>query len=351
MSELTSLDFHRVTPELSYVVVHEPLSKQRPGNGGLRFLPYATEAQMVADAYELNRRMSVKHRLHGTGFSGAKVVARGVPTQANKERLLTHLADTLNGYDGRLYTGCDLNTNEADMAFLASRTPFVLAGLGVSVDASRATGTGVFASAEAVSDRGPLRYLVHGVGAVGAEVVDRLVAAGHRVATVDRLMARACRAGATVIDPDGAWWREPFDVLVLCSASGLITPEMACELSGQALVSGANAPFSDEHSCKAILRQRGIRWIHDAVCSGGAVIVDSVERYAPYAWSVVDADSLYTLVYESVFELSHQFLSCGDDGLDDDEILAQLLARAPATPVGECFAASKGLLGGRRWAG
>lgn len=334
MSELTSLDFHRVNDDLAYVIAHEPLGRDRPGNGGLRFLPYATEAQMIADAYALNRRMCIKHRLHATGFSGAKIVARGEPTPANRMKLLEHLAGTLNLYDGRLYTGCDLNTSATDMKWLATRTPFVLAGLGVSVDTSRATGTGVFASARAVSSRGPLRYLIHGVGAVGGEVVDRLVAGGQHVLTVDHRIDRACRPGATVVDPDRSWWRTPHDVLILCSASGILTPDMVRELPAMAVVSGANAPFSHEEQCRALLREKGIRWVHDAVTSGGAVIVDSVERYAPSVWPSLSAEALYDLVFERVGGLSEAFLAYAETGLSDEDVLERLVNEAPTLPVG-----------------
>ncbi|MEO1339109.1 MAG: glutamate dehydrogenase, partial [Myxococcota bacterium] len=167
MSELTSIDYHRVSDALSYVVAHEPMTRDRPGNGGLRLLPYTTDGAMIADAYELNKRMRIKHRLYNTGFSGAKIVARGAPTAETKVELLEHLATTLGGYDGRLYTGCDLNTTEEDMVQLGQRSPYVLAGLGVRVDASRATGVGVYASARVVAQGQSVRYLVHGVGAVG----------------------------------------------------------------------------------------------------------------------------------------------------------------------------------------
>ncbi|MEM7674742.1 MAG: glutamate dehydrogenase [Myxococcota bacterium] len=337
MSELTSIDYNRVNDELCYVVVHEPLTSDCPGNGGLRFLPYATDAAMVADAYELNRRMRIKHRLYNTGFAGAKIVARGTPTPDTKRELIEHLAATLERYSGKLYTGCDLNTTEEDMTQLGRRSPYVLAGLGVRVDASRATGVGVYASARVVASEESLRYLVHGVGAVGREVVDRLVSDGHQVLTVDRSRERALRGGATALDPDGPWWTTPHDVLVLCSASGLLTPQMAEELPGRAVVSGANAPFSDEGRVKSILRARGLLWIHDAVSSAGAVIVDSIEHYAPHLWPSLPADALYDFVESQVSTTSQAFLAQREAGADDSANLQRLIQNTSSLPIGRLF--------------
>ena len=46
----------------------------------------------------------------------------------------------LNNEEGRLYTGCDLNTSLDDMAALYAASPYVLAGLGACGAYSRQNG-------------------------------------------------------------------------------------------------------------------------------------------------------------------------------------------------------------------
>ena len=52
----------------------QPLSKEVPGNGGLRLWQYASEEAAAAEAARLGKGMEAKHSIFGTGFAGAKVV-------------------------------------------------------------------------------------------------------------------------------------------------------------------------------------------------------------------------------------------------------------------------------------
>ena len=57
-----------------HVAASQPLSKETPGNGGLRLWQYATLADAELEASRLGKGMEVKHSTFHTGFAGAKVV-------------------------------------------------------------------------------------------------------------------------------------------------------------------------------------------------------------------------------------------------------------------------------------
>ena len=63
------------------------------------------------------------------------------------------------------------------------------------------------------------------------------------VCTVDMNPERAELPGATPLPPSSPWWDQELDLLLPCSISGLIDPEMASALQVKAIVPAANAPF------------------------------------------------------------------------------------------------------------
>ena len=48
----------------------------------------------------------------------------------DKKQLLDHLNKVLHSLDGAMYTGCDLNSTLDDMAYLADKSPYILAAIG-----------------------------------------------------------------------------------------------------------------------------------------------------------------------------------------------------------------------------
>jgi glutamate dehydrogenase/leucine dehydrogenase len=99
----------------------------RPGNGGLRVRSYASADAAEREATALCEAMTLKHAAYNTGFTGAKLVFdASVPIETiNKEQLMCDVARTLAGEEGRVYTGCDINTTESDMDFLDNISPYV----------------------------------------------------------------------------------------------------------------------------------------------------------------------------------------------------------------------------------
>lgn len=310
-----------------FAIQHDPGGL--PGNGGLRVLAYPDDAAALADARVLAARMTRKHRLYATGFGGFKLVARCDPADpAARRALLAAVAEVLNARRGALYTGCDLNTDAADMAHLTGLTPYVLAAVGSPVDASAATAWGVVGSlAGALPGPAPRSVLVHGAGKVGGRVAALLQRAGHRVYTHDLVPARAHVAGCHPVSHVGAWWRLAVDAVVLCSASYVVDEAIADELACPLLVSAANAPFAGD-GVPAALARRGVAWLPDALSSAGAVLCDSIEHYNPARFRGVDPNAVYAYVHATVAARTAAFVAAraADPAADPDDLLAGLTA-------------------------
>ena len=330
-----------ISDHLSVFVVAENTDAGRPANGGLRLLSYDSDATCKADGHRLASLMTNKHSLYGTGFAGGKVVARAANPAAVKDELINVTAELLESLDGAMITGCDLNTSLEDMERLTALTPHVLAAVGSPVDASSATAFGTIGAVEAVLKAGldqatPGRALVHGCGAVGGPVAKALIASGWRVFTVDMDPARAEIAGAIPLDPGSDWWDQELELLLPCSISGLLTAEISEVLQVKAVIPAANAPFA-ETALAEQLRQRGVRVLPDPLVNAGAVIADSIERFAPEAWKQASPEQVYAFVRKAVRERACDFLAQRDQGLSVGEALMHVAAGSSQDPIGLSF--------------
>ena len=330
-----------ISDHLSVFVVAENTDAGRPANGGLRLLSYDSDATCKADGHRLASLMTNKHSLYGTGFAGGKVVARAANPAAVKDELINVTAELLESLDGAMITGCDLNTSLEDMERLTALTPHVLAAVGSPVDASSATAFGTIGAVEAVLKAGldkatPGRALVHGCGAVGGPVAKALIASDWKVFTVDMDPARAEIAGAIPLDPGSDWWDQELELLLPCSISGLLTAEISEALQVKAVIPAANAPFA-ETALAEQLRQRGVRVLPDPLVNAGAVIADSIERFAPEAWKQASPEQVYAFVRQAVRERACDFLAQRDQGLSVGEALMHVAAGSSQDPIGLSF--------------
>ena len=330
-----------VSDHLSVFVVAEDTDAKRPANGGLRLLNYPSDEACIADGERLAGLMTHKHDLYGTGFAGGKIVARASEPAAVKDELINITAELLQSLDGAMITGCDLNTSLEDMERLTALTPHVLAAVGSPVDASSATAFGTIGAVEAVLKAGldkatPGRALVHGCGAVGGPVAKALIASDWKVFTVDMDPVRAEIAGAIPLDPGSDWWDQELELLLPCSISGLLTAEISEALQVKAVIPAANAPFA-ETALAEQLRQRGVRVLPDPLVNAGAVIADSIERFAPEAWKQASPEQVYAFVRQAVRERACDFLAQRDQGLSVGEALIHVAAGSSQDPIGLSF--------------
>ncbi len=184
--------------------------------GGTRLKPYASPAEALEDGLRLASGMTRKLAVLGLPFGGGKAVldVPAVPTGDERRRLMERYADLVSSLGGSFVTGPDVNTGEADMDVIGSRSRYVFCrslGNGGSGDPSIHTALGVFhglrASLEHVfgsDDLGGRTVLVQGTGSVGAKLVHLLMEAGATVLASDVDEERARATGARFVPADAA---------------------------------------------------------------------------------------------------------------------------------------------------
>lgn len=313
-----------------------PAARGRPANGGIRIQDYPDEAAAIREAHSLAERMTHKQALYNTGFSGVKIVVCASPAGLNKRALMDAIAQVLHALEGSVYTGCDLNTDDQDMRYLAQQSPYVLAGIDSAMDPSEATASGVYGTilgAIGTEEIRHKRFLVHGIGKVGLAIAQRLTACGAGILSYDMVPERANHPGFYNVSDYSEWWRLPFDVLVLCSASNMVTPAMARQLSCQAVVGSANQPFDDTQAVAAILEARNILWIPDIVSSAGAVISDSIEHYAPNIFRHAEPEAIYTFISHLTCNKTQHLLEKYRRGTAMSDVLTSQIYRNNIEPL------------------
>lgn len=245
--------------------------------------------------------------------------------------------------EARVYTGCDINTTDADMAYLDNISPFVLAGIGSAVDTNVATSAGAFAAVVRAVEHLKLpkdfKVLVQGAGKVGTQLAKSLVNIGATVYTYDVCAERADIPGCTNVSHMEDWASLDIDVFSPNAISGVITPDVAARVTCKAIVGAANIPFSNEEA-RHITNSRGIIFVPEYITSAGAIIVDSLE------WSYDDFDTCtpalaYDFVYNTVFDKVGVFLDAMESVPVETLCHKQLTATVSDVNIGETVVGSK----------
>ena len=329
-----------ISDELSIFVVAENKLDAHPSNGGLRLLNYTTDMECLQDGFRLANLMKSKHDIYSTGFSGGKVVARASNISKVKDKLISVTSKLLEGLDGRMITGCDLNTNITDMEKLYKLTPYVLAAVNSNVDASKATAMGVIGAFESFQRCFPFDLpngvLVHGCGAVGGTVASELVKRGIKTFVVDIDIKKTDISGTISLGNNKKWYEKKFDVIIPCSISGLINTNISqFLLETKAIISAANAPFVNEVIPEKLLKSNVVI-VPDPLVNAGAVIADSIEKYSPDAWRTTKPDKVYKFVQNQVRNKCFTYLSLLQSGFTSKEIL-ELMQNENNDIIGKAF--------------
>lgn len=274
-----------------------------PINGGLRVMQYESYEQAREEAIGLATAMVAKHNTYTTGFSGGKIVAAvDEINEATLGSLIAVVSEYLNNMNGMFYTGCDINFGEQEVQKLAEKTSFVLAALDSPVHYADATAHGVIGGVKAAIHELRLTdptLLVHGCGAVGSRVARKLDASVELM-TYDIDFTRANIATSMNISGAVYWYTFPHDILVLVSASGIITLDMLQNLKAKAIVCGANIPFASQEALN--YARSNFLLIEESTASAGAVIADSIEHYATDKWATTDPQSVYQFIELLTFD-------------------------------------------------
>ncbi len=264
-----------------------------PALGGTRFYPYASEDDAVADALRLSRAMSYKNSLAGLDLGGGKAVIIGDPRTDKSEALLRAYGRFVEALGGRYLTACDVGTFNADLDVVGRETRFAHGrslAYGGCGDSSVLTAYGVFQGMRAAAEHcwgqpslsGRI-VAVAGVGKVGSELADLLVADGADLvvtdvdpAAIDRVRARhpQVRVAADTAELIGT----PHDVYAPCALGGALDAATVAALPARIVCGGANNQLAAPRIADDLVA-RGILYAPDYLVNAGGVIQVEDERH------------------------------------------------------------------------
>ncbi len=267
-----------------------------PALGGTRFYPYPSEAAAVRDVLDLSRSMAYKAALAGLDLGGGKAVIIGDPLTDKSEALLRAYGRFVQSLGGRYLTACDVGTYSEDMDVVARECEYVTGRTvahGGAGDSSVLTALGVFqgmrASAEVRWGESSLSARtvgIAGVGKVGRQLAELLLADGARVVVtdvyapaVDALVVRFPEV-EVVADTD-ALVASDIDVYAPCALGGAVDDEAVTILKAQIICGAANNQLAHPGIDDA-LAARDILYAPDfCVNSGGLIqVADELDGFS-----------------------------------------------------------------------
>ncbi|HEX7855996.1 MAG TPA: Glu/Leu/Phe/Val dehydrogenase dimerization domain-containing protein [Sphingobium sp.] len=256
-----------------------------PGAGGVRFWHYARDEDAITDALRLSRGMSYKNAMAGLPMGGGKGVILADADRRKTPELLRAFGDAIASVGGRYVTAEDVGISEADMAYMAERTPYV-SGLPVAAgeaggDPGPVTAQGVYLGIKAAAhalfgseDMRGIRVAIQGVGSVGGGVARHLAAEGAllTLADVDALKAGALATelGAATVDAAEILSVEA-DILSPNALGAILNEASIGALRVRGVAGGANNQLATPADA-ARLHERGILYAPDYVINAGGII-------------------------------------------------------------------------------
>jgi leucine dehydrogenase len=307
-----------------------------PAMGGTRLKVYGSPAEALEDGLRLAAGMTRKLAVAGLPCGGGKAVLAvpALPEGDERRRLLERYGELIDSLGGSYVTGPDVNTGEADLDVIGSRTRYVFcrsAANGGSGDPSIHTALGVFHGIRASlrhafgsDDPAGRTVLVQGAGAVGGKLARLLLDAGATVLVCDVDEGRASATGATVIPHDDALETE-CDVYAPCALGATLNAETIPRLRCRIVAGGANNQLATPEDGER-LRAAGILHAPDfLINAGGAMHGIGLEQLG---W---DADELDRRVAGIGDTLTRIFETADAEGITTDEAAERLAAELLAT--------------------
>ncbi|MEZ6003158.1 MAG: Glu/Leu/Phe/Val dehydrogenase dimerization domain-containing protein [Planctomycetota bacterium] len=260
-----------------------------PALGGMRMLPYASEAEAMTDVLRLSRGMSYKSAVAETGLGGGKSVIIGDPNTLKSEALFLAMGRFVNSLGGLYITAEDMNISIPDLEIVGRETKYVT-GL------SRASGSsgnpspytahgclvGIQASAEeafGTADLTGKRVVLQGVGAVGGRLAVLLKEQGAEVTVCDINQERAetlAKEHGFQVVADKDHLDVECDIYAPCARGAGINDQTIPRLKCKVIAGCANNVLAEErHGFE--LKDRGILYAPDYVINAGGIINVSVE--------------------------------------------------------------------------
>jgi leucine dehydrogenase len=302
-----------------------------PAMGGTRLKVYASPAEALEDGLRLAGGMTRKLAAAGLPCGGGKAVLAvpSLPEGDERRRLLERYGELIDSLGGSYVTGPDMNTGEADLDVVGSRTRYVFcrsAANGGSGDPSIHTARGVFHGIRASlrhafgsDDPAGRTVLVQGTGAVGGKLARLLLEAGSTVLVTDVDEERARATGGTMVTAEEALETE-CDVYAPCALGATLDAETIPRLRCRIVAGGANNQLATPEDGER-LRAAGILHAPDfLINAGGAMHGIGLEQLG---W---DADELERRVAGIGEILARLYEEAEAQGITPDAAAEQLAA-------------------------
>ncbi len=275
-----ALDFRAV------IAIHD--TTLGPATGGCRMWnQYAGEMEAVEDALRLARGMTYKYAAAGVNLGGGKAVIIGDPQRKDREPVFRALGKFINRLGGKYITGEDVGTTLKDMEYIRMETEYVVTlptYLGGAGDIAPMTALGTLCAMQACCRRvygsnslQDKRVAVQGLGAVGHNVVEQLVAEGAQIVVTDIDPAKVAdvvsRYAIEQVAPEAIYDIE-CDIFCPCALGKVINDQTLDRLKCKIICGSANNQLAEEQHGEK-LEKKEMVYAPDYIANAGGTIYDT----------------------------------------------------------------------------
>jgi len=260
-----------------------------PGLGGVRFFPYASADDALADVLNLSRGMAYKNAVAGLDHGGGKAVIIGDPRRDKTPELLHAYGRFVESLSGRYVTAADVGTYVADMDVVSETTRFATGrseSRGGAGDSSVLTAYGVFQGMRAAAAHrwgspslAGKRVGISGVGKVGRRLVELLRGDDASVVVCDVspeavAAVRSSHPSVEVVPDAETLTGVPLDVYSPNAMGHALDDDTVERLQAEIVCGAANNQLAVEGPGGSgdLLEKRGILYAPDFVVNSGGVI-------------------------------------------------------------------------------
>lgn len=256
-----------------------------PAIGGVRMLPYGTEAEAIEDALRLSKAITYKAALAGLNLGGGSAIIIGNNRTEKTEVLMRRFGRFIDGLNGNFIASIDVGTTQKDLEYMRTETDFV-AGLPVSMNGAGETtvfaAKGVYFGIKAAikelygdDNLAGRKIAVQGVGSVGEHLVSLLRAENARVyvsdMTEERKMKIAAKYKAEPITYSTSFELDA-DVYAPCALGGTVNPDTIPRMRCKIIAGSANNQLLEEQRTISMLKEHNILYTPDFLINAGALI-------------------------------------------------------------------------------
>ncbi len=276
-------------PTLFFGSVHD--TRRGLGQGGLRFKPYDSFADVLVDGLRLAQGMTRKNALAGLWWGGGKgivPITRDINTPAYLTEGTPERLELFRAYGrfiaslgGVYYTAEDIGTKTSDMNALLGQNRFTTCigtELGGSGNPSPFTARGVLRGMQSgwrfltgSADLSGVRVAVQGAGNVAAPLIIELDDMGARqwVSDIDRKTLEALKERLPrieILDDPETIYDLDVDIFAPCAIGAVVNKQTIPRLKARLVCGAANNILAEPADAERLL-ERDITYVPDFLCN------------------------------------------------------------------------------------